>query len=194
MSSKVVWYLRSKAVHPRNPCGMLPSMSTQTWRMKRYSKACWDPVEVTRTQQIRRHLLHLHPLRWQQFLNRRRNGWLRDRLRLPRLRRLAKKTAKVERTCTKRKTSDVVAFFLFLFSLALIRYSTYQRATRSFIICHTFIHSYHKKRPPAGAVAKASKKSKPTNGDEEVVKVPMLTGTLYLYRGIRRRAEFIRRI
>lgn len=31
------------------------------------------------------------------------------------------------------------------------------------------------------------------NSSEEVVKVPMLTGTLYLYKGIKRRAEFVRK-
>jgi hypothetical protein len=31
------------------------------------------------------------------------------------------------------------------------------------------------------------------NGKEEVVKIQMLTGTLYLYKGLRRRAEFIRK-
>jgi hypothetical protein len=30
--------------------------------------------------------------------------------------------------------------------------------------------------------------------EEEVIKVPMKTGTLYLYRGIRRRVEFVRKI
>lgn len=54
-----------------------------------------------------------------------------------------------------------------------------------------------KKRPPVptGGPAGhkgASKKTK-TAADEEVVKVPMLTGTLYLYKGIRRRAEFVRK-
>mmetsp|Transcript_3592 Transcript_3592/g.6031 ORF Transcript_3592/g.6031 Transcript_3592/m.6031 type:complete len:239 (-) Transcript_3592:145-861(-) len=36
--------------------------------------------------------------------------------------------------------------------------------------------------------------SKKTRKDEEVIKVPMLTGTLYLYRGPVRRAEFVRRV
>jgi hypothetical protein len=31
------------------------------------------------------------------------------------------------------------------------------------------------------------------NGKEEVVKIQMLTGTLYLYKGLRRRAEFVRK-
>lgn len=51
-----------------------------------------------------------------------------------------------------------------------------------------------KRRPPvnSGGGSKSSKKAK-AHGDEEVVKVVMLTGTLYLYKGIRRRAEFIRK-
>lgn len=56
-----------------------------------------------------------------------------------------------------------------------------------------------KKRPPPVTVVggttggnKPSKRAK-TGPDEEVVKVPMLTGTLYLYKGIRRRAEFVRK-
>ena len=51
----------------------------------------------------------------------------------------------------------------------------------------------HNKRPrPHGGMAQAAKKSK-TGAKEEVIKVPMLTGTLYLYKGLRRRAEFIRK-
>jgi hypothetical protein len=47
-------------------------------------------------------------------------------------------------------------------------------------------------RPPTAATP-PSKKVKTETG-EEVIKVPMLTGTLYLYRrGLRRRAEFIRK-
>lgn len=53
-----------------------------------------------------------------------------------------------------------------------------------------------KKRPPphtgGSGGGKSSKKAK-ANPDEEVVKVPMLTGTLYLYKGLRRRAEFVRK-
>jgi hypothetical protein len=36
--------------------------------------------------------------------------------------------------------------------------------------------------------------SKKMRGEEEVVVVKLLTGTLYLYRGTQRRAEFIRRV
>lgn len=39
----------------------------------------------------------------------------------------------------------------------------------------------------------SSKKAK-TKGNEEVVKIPMRTGTLYLYRGIRRRVAFVRKL
>lgn len=49
-----------------------------------------------------------------------------------------------------------------------------------------------KKRPlKNNGLAPANKRVK-TNNDEVIV-VPMLTGTLYLYRGLNRRAEFIRR-
>ncbi|CAB9497958.1 expressed unknown protein [Seminavis robusta] len=56
-----------------------------------------------------------------------------------------------------------------------------------------------KKRPPSGSGSgggKSSKKHKggSSNTDEEVVKVPMLTGTLYLFKGLHRRAEFHRRV
>ena len=50
--------------------------------------------------------------------------------------------------------------------------------------------------PPAAKRIKEAPRntnSKKKVGDEEVIKVPMLTGTLYLYRGIRRRVEFIRK-
>jgi hypothetical protein len=30
-------------------------------------------------------------------------------------------------------------------------------------------------------------------GPQEVVKIPMLTGTLFLYKGLHRRAEFVRK-
>ncbi len=43
---------------------------------------------------------------------------------------------------------------------------------------------------PLFPVAKATK----TKGGEAVVKIPMLTGTLYLYRGAKRRVAFIRKI
>jgi hypothetical protein len=48
-----------------------------------------------------------------------------------------------------------------------------------------------KKRPLKNSVP-ANKRVK-TNNNEEVVMVQMLTGTLYLYRGLNRRAEFIRK-
>jgi hypothetical protein len=48
------------------------------------------------------------------------------------------------------------------------------------------------KRPGNNGVLPPSKKMK-AGTDEEVIKVPMLTGTLYLYRGVRRRVEFIRK-
>lgn len=43
---------------------------------------------------------------------------------------------------------------------------------------------------PLFPVAKTTK----TKGGEEVVKIPMLTGTLYLYRGAKRRVAFIRKV
>jgi hypothetical protein len=49
------------------------------------------------------------------------------------------------------------------------------------------------KRPrPLESVTRVTKKSK-SGVNEEVIKIPMLTGTLFLYRGLRRRAEFIRK-
>lgn len=49
-----------------------------------------------------------------------------------------------------------------------------------------------KKRPlKNNGLAPANKRVKRNN--DEVIVVPMLTGTLYLYRGLNRRAEFIRR-
>jgi hypothetical protein len=52
--------------------------------------------------------------------------------------------------------------------------------------------------PPPSRYSKA-KKARPnsSNGDDddgEVVKVKLLTGTLYMYRGIHRRVEFVRRV
>lgn len=41
---------------------------------------------------------------------------------------------------------------------------------------------------------KQSTKRIKTDDGEEVVKVHLLTGTLYLYRGLHRRAEFVRRV
>lgn len=40
----------------------------------------------------------------------------------------------------------------------------------------------------------SSLKKRKSDGDEEVVKVKLKTGTLYLYRGLNRRAEFVRRV
>lgn len=51
----------------------------------------------------------------------------------------------------------------------------------------------NKRAVAPSADLRVPKKAKGASGDEEVVKVPMLTGTLYLYKGIRRRAEFIRK-
>lgn len=50
--------------------------------------------------------------------------------------------------------------------------------------------------PPGGSNGKNGSKSKRPrqDGDDSVVKVKLLTGTLYLYRGRNRRAEFIRRV
>ena len=50
--------------------------------------------------------------------------------------------------------------------------------------------------PPGGSSGKNGSKSKRPRqeGDDSVVKVKLLTGTLYLYRGRNRRAEFIRRV
>ena len=49
------------------------------------------------------------------------------------------------------------------------------------------------KRPrPLEPVTRVTKKSK-SGVSEDVIKIPMLTGTLFLYRGLRRRAEFIRK-
>jgi hypothetical protein len=42
--------------------------------------------------------------------------------------------------------------------------------------------------------SRPSSDSKKARRDEEVIKIPMRTGTLYLYRGLVRRAEFIRHI
>jgi hypothetical protein len=50
--------------------------------------------------------------------------------------------------------------------------------------------------PPGGSNGKSGSKSKRPRqeGDDSVVKVKLLTGTLYLYRGRNRRAEFVRRV
>ena len=50
------------------------------------------------------------------------------------------------------------------------------------------------KRPLAAPPARTLPDNKKARKDEEVIKVPMLTGTLYLYRGPVRRAEFIRHV
>lgn len=47
-----------------------------------------------------------------------------------------------------------------------------------------------KKRNACNEVTNCSKKTK---SNDEVIEVKMLTGTLYLYRGLNRRAEFVRR-
>lgn len=49
-----------------------------------------------------------------------------------------------------------------------------------------------KRRPPQNNKSKA-KRMRPES-DEECVKIKLLTGTLYLYRGRHRRAEFVRRV
>jgi hypothetical protein len=46
---------------------------------------------------------------------------------------------------------------------------------------------------PVGPPLHLAKKAK-TQGGEAVVKIPMLTGTLYLYRGAKRRVAFIRKL
>jgi hypothetical protein len=54
-----------------------------------------------------------------------------------------------------------------------------------------------KRRLPAGGnnTKNGSKSKRPRqDGDDSVVKVKLLTGTLYLYRGRNRRAEFIRKV
>jgi hypothetical protein len=53
-----------------------------------------------------------------------------------------------------------------------------------------------RRMPPGGSNSKNGSKSKRPrqDGDDSVVKVKLLTGTLYLYRGRNRRAEFIRRV
>mmetsp|Transcript_15602 Transcript_15602/g.23633 ORF Transcript_15602/g.23633 Transcript_15602/m.23633 type:complete len:234 (+) Transcript_15602:46-747(+) len=49
-------------------------------------------------------------------------------------------------------------------------------------------------RNSGGNINNSNKRAKGEEGNEEVVKVKLLTGTLYLYRGLHRRAEFIRRV
>ena len=49
--------------------------------------------------------------------------------------------------------------------------------------------------PPPGNRSKTYKNSETQYGEDgEVVKVKLLTGTLYLYRGPQRRVEFVRRV
>lgn len=48
--------------------------------------------------------------------------------------------------------------------------------------------------PPPGQRSKQYKSDSQYTGDGEVVKVKLLTGTLYLYRGAQRRVEFVRRV
>lgn len=48
--------------------------------------------------------------------------------------------------------------------------------------------------PNGGKNGKAVSNKRPRDGKEQVVKVKLLTGTLFLYRGQHRRAEFIRRV
>jgi hypothetical protein len=50
-----------------------------------------------------------------------------------------------------------------------------------------------KRQRPPPVNCKNTKRTK-TDDSQEVVKVNLLTGTLYLYRGLNRRAEFVRRI
>ncbi len=52
--------------------------------------------------------------------------------------------------------------------------------------------STKRRLPPKGGHHKSKRPR--VEGHEEVIKVKMLTGTLYLYRGLHRRAEFIRRV
>lgn len=42
--------------------------------------------------------------------------------------------------------------------------------------------------------ARPEKKKKIIKSSDDVVRVPLLTGTLYLYRGLQRRAEFVRKV
>mmetsp|Transcript_21973 Transcript_21973/g.32454 ORF Transcript_21973/g.32454 Transcript_21973/m.32454 type:complete len:232 (+) Transcript_21973:88-783(+) len=60
------------------------------------------------------------------------------------------------------------------------------------VVLHPSTQSSLTKRPraPISTPGSVSKKSRT---EQEVVKVPLLTGTLYLYRGPVRRAEFVRR-
>jgi hypothetical protein len=53
-------------------------------------------------------------------------------------------------------------------------------------------HNNHKRSRPNSS--KSNKKARRENNTDEIIKVPMLTGTLYLYRGLHRRAEFVWKI
>jgi len=48
--------------------------------------------------------------------------------------------------------------------------------------------------PLPTTIARPNKKCKTSKEKEDVVRIPMLTGTLYLYRGAHRRAEFVRKV
>lgn len=50
----------------------------------------------------------------------------------------------------------------------------------------------NKRKKPSGGAAGGGRKKQKSN--EDCVKIKLLTGTLYLYRGPRRRAEFVRRV
>lgn len=67
------------------------------------------------------------------------------------------------------------------------------RRRQALIVEEPEVSSTDGKRPrPLEPVTRVTKKSK-SGVNEEVIKIPMLTGTLFLYRGLRRRAEFIRK-
>jgi len=53
--------------------------------------------------------------------------------------------------------------------------------------------SQPKRRADRSRDSNSDKRMRVEEPGEEVIKVPMLTGTLYLYRGLNRRAEFIRK-
>lgn len=56
------------------------------------------------------------------------------------------------------------------------------------------VPAFNSNKRRMNAVAQSKSKKRARDGDEQVVKVKLLTGTLYLYRGQHRRAEFIRRV
>lgn len=49
-------------------------------------------------------------------------------------------------------------------------------------------------QPPSVSFSRPTKKSKTSKSKEPAIKIPMLTGTLFLYRGRHRRAEFVRKV